>query len=290
MAFYERILGPYPFRKEKYGIAETPHLGMEHQSIIAYGNKFRGGPHGYDWLHHHELGHEWWGNLMTANDWRHFWLHEGLCTYMQALYAEERQGMMAYHHAMYVDRKRVKSEHPLVPAEPASIDLMDDRVGQDVYFKGSWILHTLRYLIGKKDLEKVLHLFAYPDAQLESNPLGQAIRFADTQDFIDTVHHVTGRDLSWFFDVYLFNAPLPRLTERLEGDQWVLEWEVAEGCRFPMPLEIELDGKVTQHKMDQEQKVLDAEIWSGAVLDPQRWILMENRSALMGNPHQETFE
>ena len=128
MAFYERILGPYPFRKEKYGIAETPHLGMEHQSIIAYGNKFRGGPHGYDWLHHHELGHEWWGNLMTANDWRHFWLHEGLCTYMQALYAEERQGMMAYHHAMYVDRKRVKSEHPLVPAEPASIDLMDDRV------------------------------------------------------------------------------------------------------------------------------------------------------------------
>ena len=151
-------------------------------------------------------------------------------------------------------------------------------------------MHTLRYLIGKKYLEKVLHLFAYPDAQLESNPLGQAIRFADTQDFIDTVHHVTGRDLSWFFDVYLFNAPLPRLTERLEGDQWVLEWEVAEGCRFPMPLEIELDGKVTQHKMDQEQKVLDAEIWSGAVLDPQRWILMENRSALMGNPHQETFE
>jgi aminopeptidase N len=66
MAFYERVLGPYPFRNEKYGVVETPHLGMEHQSIIAYGNKFRGGPHGYDWLHHHELGHEWWGNLVTA--------------------------------------------------------------------------------------------------------------------------------------------------------------------------------------------------------------------------------
>ncbi len=290
MAFYERILGPYPFRNEKYGVVETPHLGMEHQSIIAYGNKFRGGPHGYDWLHHHELGHEWWGNLVTANDWRHFWLHEGLCTYMQILYAEERQGMMAYHHAMYVDRKRIKSEHTLVPTEPASIDLMDDQVGEDVYFKGSWILHTLRYLIGKKDIEKVLHRFAYPDSDLESTLEGQAIRFAGTQDFIDTVHQVTGRNLDWFFDVYLYNAPLPRLIERLQGAQWILEWEVPEGCSFPMPLEIELGGHVTQHKMEQDRLVLDAEIWSGAVLDPQCWILMENRSALMGNPHGETFD
>ena len=290
MAFYERILGPYPFRNEKYGVVETPHLGMEHQSIIAYGNKFRGGPHGYDWLHHHELGHEWWGNLVTANDWRHFWLHEGLCTYMQILYAEERQGMMAYHHAMYVDRKRIKSEHTLVPAEPASIDLMDDQVGEDVYFKGSWILHTLRYLIGKKDTEKVLHRFAYPDPDLESTLEGQAIRFAGTQDFIDTVHQVTGRNLDWFFDVYLYNAPLPRLIERLQGAQWILEWEVPEGCSFPMPLEIELGGHVTQHKMEQGRLVLDAETWSGAVLDPQCWILMENRSALMGNPYGETFD
>lgn len=290
MAFYERILGPYPFRNEKYGVVETPHLGMEHQSIIAYGNKFRGGPHGYDWLHHHELGHEWWGNLVTANDWRHFWLHEGLCTYMQILYAEERQGMMAYHHAMYVDRKRIKSEHTLVPAEPASIDLMDDQVGEDVYFKGSWILHTLRYLIGKKDIERVLHRFAYPDSDLESTLEGQAIRFAGTQDFIDTVHQVTGRNLDWFFDVYLYNAPLPRLIERLQGAQWILEWEVPEGCSFPMPLEIELGGHVTQHKMEQDRLVLDAETWSGAVLDPQCWILMENRSALMGNPHGETFD
>ena len=290
MAFYERILGPYPFRNEKYGVVETPHLGMEHQSIIAYGNNFRGGPHGYDWLHHHELGHEWWGNLVTANDWRHFWLHEGLCTYMQILYAEERQGMMAYHHAMYVDRKRIKSEHTLVPAEPASIDLMDDQVGEDVYFKGSWILHTLRYLIGKKDTEKVLHRFAYPDPDLESTSEGQAIRFAGTQDFIDTVHQVTGRNLDWFFDVYLYNAPLPRLIERLQGAQWILEWEVPEGCSFPMPLEIELGGHVTQHKMEQGRLVLDAETWSGAVLDPQCWILMENRSALMGNPYGETFD
>jgi aminopeptidase N len=145
-------------------------------------------------------------------------------------------------------------------------------------------------LIGKKDIEKVLHRFAYPDSDLESTLEGQAIRFAGTQDFIDTVHQVTGRNLDWFFDVYLYNAPLPRLIERLQGAQWILEWEVPEGCSFPMPLEIELGGHVTQHKMEQDRLVLDAEIWSGAVLDPQCWILMENRSALMGNPHGETFD
>ncbi len=290
MAFYERRLGPYPFRNEKYGVVETPHLGMEHQSIIAYGNKFRGGPHGYDWLHHHELGHEWWGNLVTADDWRHFWLHEGLCTYMQVLYAEERQGMMAYHHAMYVDRKRITSKHPLVPKESTSIDIIDDQVGSDVYFKGSWILHSLRYLIGKKDLEKVLRLFAYPDPEMELHREGEAIRFATTQEFISTVSSVTGQDLGWFFDVYLYHAPLPVLTERLEDDQWILDWDVPEGCRFPMPLEIELNGQTTRHSFDNGQLRLDAKSWQGAVLDPQRWILMEERSALLGNPYQETFD
>ena len=130
--FYERTLGPYPFRAEKYGIAETPHLGMEHQSIIAYGNKYRGGPHGYDWLHHHELGHEWWGNLVTVPDWRHFWIHEGLCTYMQNLYAEEREGTMAYHHAMYANRQRVDNENPMVPDLPAGMHEMGENVGNDV--------------------------------------------------------------------------------------------------------------------------------------------------------------
>lgn len=290
MAFYERKLGPYPFRREKYGVVETPHLGMEHQSIIAYGNKFRGGPHGYDWLHHHELGHEWWGNLMTADDWRHFWLHEGICTYMQALYAEERQGMMAYHHAMYKDRKRVQSKHPLVPPEPTSIDIMDDKVGEDVYFKGSWILHTLRYLIGKQDLETVLRRFAYPDVKLESIADGQAIRFANTEDFIDTVNGVAGREFDWLFDVYLFNAPLPRLVDRLEGGQWVLEWDVPEGCHFPMPLEIQRNGETTRHAMVDGRLVLDARSSEGAVLDPNRWILMEERSALLGNPYDESFK
>ncbi|MBT8401385.1 MAG: M1 family metallopeptidase, partial [Rhodothermia bacterium] len=84
--WFEGRFGPYPFRSDKYGVAQTPHLGMEHQSIIAYGadfnpNVFIQRDFGFDQLHHHELAHEWWGNLVTNADWKDAWLHEGIGTY-----------------------------------------------------------------------------------------------------------------------------------------------------------------------------------------------------------------
>lgn len=287
--FYERWLGPYPFRDEKYGIVETPHLGMEHQTIIAYGNQFRGGPHGYDWLHHHELGHEWWGNLVTADDWAHFWLHEGTCTYMQMLYAEERQGAMAYHHGMYTDRKRIKSEFPMVPNQATSIDTIDEQLGVDMYFKGSWILHTLRYLIGKEHLQTCLRRFNYPDPSLETNADGSAIHFSNTKDFIGLVEEVSGQDLQWFFDVYLKQAALPKLIEKREGDEWTIQWDVPEGHPFPMPLEIEKGGEIKKYPMNEGRLTIPVHS-EQVLLDPNNWILKERRSVLLGNPYEETFD
>lgn len=135
---YEHPLGPHPFREEKYGVAEVLHLGMEHQSIIAYGDNYQGGPHEYDWLHHHELGHEWWGNLVTVEHWRHLWIHEGVCTCIQALFGEEREGVTAYHQALYQDRRGIRNQHALVPGKPTGIEEMDRNVGNDIYYKGAW--------------------------------------------------------------------------------------------------------------------------------------------------------
>ena len=103
--FYEKYLGPYPYRAEKLGIAETPHLGMEHSTIIAYGNKFAKSDDGFDWLMLHELGHEWWGNMVTASDWRDMWIHEGFQSFMDTLYVEKIKGKEAYFQAM---KNRVK--------------------------------------------------------------------------------------------------------------------------------------------------------------------------------------
>src|SRR5690606_25386818 len=102
LSFYESLIGPYPFRADKYGVVQTPHLGMEHQTMIAYGANFANGAMtggvdwGFDALHHHELSHEWWGNQITNADWADMWLHEGFGTYMQALYVERLHGAPKY--------------------------------------------------------------------------------------------------------------------------------------------------------------------------------------------------
>ena len=73
MRYLEELLGPYPFRAEKYGVAETFYFGMETQSIIAYGSDFKLNEYGFDYLHFHELAHEWFANMVTAEDWKHWW-------------------------------------------------------------------------------------------------------------------------------------------------------------------------------------------------------------------------
>src|SRR5258706_3384856 len=95
----EKYFGEYPWVKEKIGIAETPHLGMEHQSMNAYGNKFRYtkvGGKDFDWLMDHEFGHEWWGNKVTAKDWADYWINEGINTFGDALDIRDLAGEDAY--------------------------------------------------------------------------------------------------------------------------------------------------------------------------------------------------
>ncbi|WP_242007631.1 M1 family metallopeptidase, partial [Luteimonas cucumeris] len=86
--FFENHIGPFPFAGEKMGVVETPHKGMEHQSINAYGNEYAKDEFGYDELLQHEFAHEWFGNQLTNTSWDDMWLHEGYGSYMQPLYLQ----------------------------------------------------------------------------------------------------------------------------------------------------------------------------------------------------------
>ncbi|MEO7658920.1 MAG: M1 family metallopeptidase, partial [Pyrinomonadaceae bacterium] len=108
-AFFEKYLGPFPFRSQKLGIVETPHLGMEHSTSIAYGNEYKFDKDGFDSLMFHEYGHEWWANLVTASDWRDFWIHEGFQSFMDTLWVEETKGREAYLTAMKNRQKGFKN-------------------------------------------------------------------------------------------------------------------------------------------------------------------------------------
>ena len=97
LSCFENFFGPYPFWNDGYALIETPYLGMEHQSAIAYGNNFLPGYNGntkftagfdFDYIIIHETGHEWWRNSITTNDIADMWIHEGFCTYSEVLYVE----------------------------------------------------------------------------------------------------------------------------------------------------------------------------------------------------------
>jgi aminopeptidase N len=268
---FEEILGPYPFRHEKYGIAETPHLGMEHQTMIAYGNGFR--DEQYDWLHNHELAHEWWGNLVTCRDWKDMWIHEGFGTYMQPLYRERRFGPAAYMDEMR--KARTMNRAPVAPREVRDSHQIYFGPGgsNDIYFKGSWVLHTLRWQLGEQRFFTCLQRFCYPTEAARKATDGSQVRLVDTDDFVRLCSEIAGEDMAWFFEVYVRQPHLPVLQAVKEGTVVKLRWQTPGDLPFPLAVPFELQGKVGRIEMPggaAEVEVGDAD-WR---VDPGQAVLM----------------
>lgn len=144
----EKYFGEYPWVKEAIRASETPHLGMEHQTNIAYGNKYRyekPGGHDFDWLLHHEFGHEWWANKVTNRDWAHMWIQEGICSFGDAMATRELAGEEAYLKRMQQTARNTQNKIPIVQGD--EID-SDQAYHGDIYGKGAFFMHTLRYVMG----------------------------------------------------------------------------------------------------------------------------------------------
>ena len=149
--FFEATVGPFPFGDEKMGVVETPHLGMEHQTINAYGNAYKIEDRGYDTLLQHEFSHEWFANQLTNRNADDMWLHEGLGSYMQPLYARWLLGDRYMQRELANQREGLINKYPVVSGTPKTEDEVykgDVGPGLDIYNKGSQIAHSLRMLIG----------------------------------------------------------------------------------------------------------------------------------------------
>ncbi len=282
LRFFEDLFGPYPFRADKYGAVETPHLGMEHQTIIAYGNKYKGNPWGRDWgfdlLHHHELAHEWWANLVTARDWKDFWIHESFATYSQALYVEKLHGQEAYFEQMASLRPQILNRAAIAPRESRSTQQMyfDQRglaPGIDIYHKGAWVLHTLRYLVGDEAMFRALRRMAYPDPELEQRTDGSACRFTDTEEILSIAEKTTGRKLDWFFELYLRQPALPELLHERNGTRLELLWKTPSDLPFSMPVPVHIDGEPQRVEMPGGRATLDVPAGAEVEIDPDGWLL-----------------
>src|SRR5690625_28125 len=280
LRFLEELIGPYPFRGDKYGVAHAPYLGMEHQTLIAYGASFEnnnlyGVDIGFDDLHQHELSHEWWGNLVTAWDWKDFWIHEGFGTYMQALYAEYLGGEGPYNELMAYFRRQIRSLKEVAPRKSqTTVDVSGSGRGGDIYYKGAWFLHTLRYLMGDEPFFTLLRRFAYPDGSVASGK-DDAGRFVTTDDFLTLASEVHGESVEWLFEHYLRQAELPVLVAQREESTLSLHWETVGVKSFPMPVELNLDGKRQVVTPGREGVSVEVSDNVQVELDPDRRILME---------------
>lgn len=272
--FFESVIGPFPFGDEKMGVVETPHLGMEHQSINAYGNGYKKDGKGYDWLLQHELAHEWFGNQMTNVDWDDMWLHEGFGTYMQPLYARWLNGDRAMQAELQTMRLTLKNRFPLVsnqPKDAGTVYTADTGPALDLYYKGALIAHTLRLHIGDDAFYESLRRLIYdrPDPK----PGNFTPRYASTADYVAIVNVVTGKDLGWFFDAYLYQAALPDLVMTRDGTNVWLEWKTGNDARFPLPIEVEVDGHVITLPMQGNRGYLRVPEKAHVLLDPGSKIL-----------------
>jgi len=229
----EKYFGEYPWAKEKIGMVETPHLGMEHQTMVAYGNKFRYtkiGGQDYDWLMHHEFGHEWWGNKVTAKDWADYWIHEGICSFGDALYTREFEGEAAYNKIFQrsifsIANKLPVVQHPDMDEDAAYID--------DIYSKGAFFMHTLRYVIGDTLFFPALKKFV-------TSPQYTYDNLVNTDDVEKFFTKESGRDLKPLFDLYL------RTTDKLEvhikqmpGNKYLVQ---LQNISIPLPIDITTDS------------------------------------------------
>ncbi len=229
----EKYFGEYPWAKEKIAICETPHLGMEHQTMNAYGNKFRytkvGGTD-YDGLMHHEFGHEWWGNKVTAKDWADYWIHEGICTYGDALYIREFEGEAAYVNFFKNAAPRFENKLPIVLGK----DIDEEAAyNGDIYGKGAFFMHTICYIMGDSAFFPALKKFVTSPKYTYDN----LVSTADVEQFFS---QESGRDLKPLFDLYLRTAnKLEVHVKQLPGNKYQIK---LQNMSIPLPMEITTDA------------------------------------------------
>jgi aminopeptidase N len=177
---------------------------MEHQTMNAYGNQFRYsklGSEDFDWLMHHEFGHEWWGNKITAKDWAHYWIQEGICTFGDALIVKEMEGEESYLKRMRSMVRSFKNDKPVVLGEIGLTE--DEAYTPDIYGKGAYFMHTLRYVMGDSLFFPTLKGFA-------TDPHYTYDSLVTTSDVQNYFSKAAGKDLKPLFDLFL------RSTNKLE--------------------------------------------------------------------------
>jgi aminopeptidase N len=232
---FEYWFGPYPFYDDGYKLVESPHLGMEHQSAIAYGNHFLNGYLGrdlsgtgwglkWDYIIIHESGHEWFANNISTKDIADMWVHEGFTMYSEVLFIEYYYGRKAADEYVKGLRLNISNNRPII-----GFYGVNNEGSGDMYNKGANMIHTIRQVIHNDSLfRKIVR-------GLNKKYYHQTV---DSKDIEKYMSEMSGVDLSAIFDQYLRTTMIPVLEYRTVKNTLQYRWQnVVPGFKMPLRLD-----------------------------------------------------
>ncbi len=241
MDCFQSKFGTYPFAEDGYKLVETHYLGMEHQSAVAYGNKYQNGYLGndlsgtgngllFDFIIIHESGHEWFGNSITSADVADMWIHEGFTCYTESIFLECQYGYEKAQQYINGLKRNIQNDKPII----GQYGVGNEGSG-DMYYKGALMLNTIRHIIND-DSKWWEILLKY------SNTFRHKI--IDTPTVIAFFNQETGLNLTPIFSQYLKYKAVPILEVNIDKKKRLsLKWNTAEP-NFEMPVEVNINGKI----------------------------------------------
>ena len=236
---FEHWFGPYPFYEDGYKLIEAPHLGMEHQSAVAYGNGFANGYKGtdlsgtgwglkWDFIIVHESGHEWFGNSITTKDVADMWVHEGFTNYSETIFTTCEYGKEAGNDYVIGTRKRIQNDKPI--QGPYGVN---QEGSGDMYYKGGNLVHTIRQIINNDSSFRMLL------RGMNKTFYHQTVTGKQIEEYISKT---SGIDFSKVFDQYVRTTQIPVLEYKVKGNKLSYRWtNCVKG--FNMPLKINFGGE-----------------------------------------------
>jgi aminopeptidase N len=239
MDCFQSKFGEYPFKEDSYKLVETSYLGMEHQSAVAYGNKYKKGYLGsdlsgtgigmlFDFIIIHESGHEWFGNSITSKDIADMWIHEGFTCYSESVFLECQYGLEKAQ--IYINglKKNIRNDAPII----GQYGVNKEGSG-DMYYKGALMLNTIRHIINNDEKWWKI-ILDYSNTYKH--------KIIDTETVVSFFNTASGMDLTPVFNQYLRFTTIPTLDLEIVKNKLSYRWKDSES-NFIMPIDITIKGK-----------------------------------------------
>ena len=234
LAFFEELLGPYPYAS--YGTAQVPHAyaGMENAALPflradLYGMTRGDGTGILEEVNVHEAAHQWFGNRVRPADWSELWLAEGSASYLTALFYEHADGPDAFRRQL-VRTAQLPDADARRALRPDRVLAADEMLGATVYQKGAAVFHLLRLTLGDAAFSRALR---YVATDYDGRTL-------TTEAFQATLEQQTSRDLDALFDAWVYREGRVTLRLRHDASAGRVTWEVEgdAGTLAGLPVEL----------------------------------------------------